>query len=683
MMDELLEQFLIEGRDLVAQAQGDLAALARQPERRDVLDGLFRAVHTLKGSVALFDMAPAEGLLHRAETRLDLARRNHAQGGDAPLSAPDLAALVAVIDQVDRWIDLLERDGSLPADAEARAAGLGLVLNGVLDGPDEGAVPVRGAGEPGAEPPRHDAAEHRPAWLEAMMAQAPSFGHAATAFRYVPDADCFFRGEDPLAVVRAVPDLLALDLSFPPDTPGIDDFEPFRCVLRIVGLSAAPQEKVRAAFRMMPNQVEVVALDAAEVEEKDPAGDIGEVPVEPGESGGMLRVSAARLDVLADEVGQMAVALNALEAAVERAAAGDRVLAAELRRVQGALAGSLNRLSSNVAEVRRVPLQPVLRRLPRLARDLAASLGKDVRFVLSGEGVEVDKQVADAIFEPLLHLVRNAVDHGIEAADARVAAGKPASGTISLSFQRRGDHLAVKVSDDGKGIEPVAIRRTAVEKGLIGEEEAAMLADRQALRLIFAPGFSTSRSVTGVSGRGVGMDAVQRAVERLQGSIEIESAPGRGTDIAIRLPLNAILTRLVTVRVGAERYGLRMDQIHEMLRVDAAAIEELGHGRACVIRDRTVPVLSLATLLGHADGLEHVGGEGTGAEDTAIDWARLVVTGASGERIALRVDAVGERIDAAVRERSGLLAAMPAIGGTTLDADGGVLLVLDLPELLS
>lgn len=679
MMDELLEQFLIEGRDLVAQAQGDLAALARQPERRDVLDSLFRSVHTLKGSVALFDMAPAEGLLHRAETRLDHARRNHAQGGGAPLSVPDLTALVAVIDQVDRWIDLLERDGSLPADAEARAAGLGIVL----DGPDEGAVPVRAPGPDAPEPSRHDAAEHLPAWLEAAMVQAPSFGQAATAFHYVPDADCFFRGEDPLAVVRAVPDLLALDLSFPPDAPGIDDFEPFRCVLRIVGLSAAPQDQVRAALRLMPNQVEVAALGAPEREGKDPAGDIGDVPVESGESGGMLRVSATRLDVLADEVGQMAVALNALEAAVERAAESDRVLAAELRRVQGALAGSLNRLSSTVAEVRRVPLQPVLRRLPRLARDLAASLGKDVRFVLSGEGVEVDKQVADAIFEPLLHLVRNAVDHGIETADARVGAGKPASGTISLSFRRSGDHLAVKVSDDGKGIEPVAIRRAAVEKGLIGEEEAAALSDRQALRLIFAPGFSTSRSVTGVSGRGVGMDAVQRAVERLQGSIEIESAPGRGTDIAIRLPLNAILTRLVTVRVGAERYGLRMDQIHETLRVNAAAIEELGHGRACVIRDRTVPVLSLAALLGHAEGPEQVGAGNAEAEDTGTDWARLVVTGASGERIALRVDAVGERIDAAVRERSGLLAAMPAIGGTTLDADGGVLLVLDLPELLS
>ncbi|MFK4875121.1 chemotaxis protein CheA [Novosphingobium sp. ZW T3_23] len=678
MMDELLEQFLIEGRDLVAQAQGDLAALARQPERRDVLDSLFRAVHTLKGSVALFDMAPAEGLLHRAETRLDHARRNHAQGGDAPLSVPDLTALVAVIDQVDRWIDLLERDGSLPADAEACAAGLGIGLNGALDGPDEGAVSVREPGPDAPEPPRRDAAEHIPAWLEATMAQAPSFGQAATAFRYVPDADCFFRGEDPLAVARAVPDLLALDLSFPPDAPGIDDFEPFRCVLRIVGLSAAPQDRVRAAFRMMPNQVEVVALGAPEREDKNPAGDVGDVPMEPGESGGMLRVSATRLDVLADEVGQMAVALNALEAAVERAATSDRVLAAELRRVQGALAGSLNRLSSTVAEVRRVPLQPVLRRLPRLARDLAASLGKDVRFVLSGEGVEVDKQVADAIFEPLLHLVRNAVDHGIETADARVGAGKPASGTISLSFRRSGDHLAVKVSDDGKGIEPVAIRRAAVGKGLIGTKEAAALTDRQALRLIFAPGFSTSRSVTGVSGRGVGMDAVQRAVERLQGSIEIESAPGRGTDIAIRLPLNAILTRLVTVRVGDERYGLRMDQIHETLRVDAAAIEELGHGRACVIRDRTVPVLSLAALLGHAEGLEQVR-----AGNAEADWARLVVTGASGERIALRVDAVGERIDAAVRERSGLLAAMPAIGGTTLDADGGVLLVLDLPELLS
>ncbi|TCU58838.1 two-component system chemotaxis sensor kinase CheA [Novosphingobium sp. PhB57] len=646
MMDELLEQFLIEGRDLVAQAQGDLVALARQPERRDVLDSLFRAVHTLKGSVALFEMAPAERVLHRAETRLDQARR-----GDAVLTAEDFDGFVATVDQVDRWIDDVERDGRLPADAETRS----LALAASLDEAERPPAPPETTGE-------------LPDWTAPIVrsAAAADGAGAMSAFRYRPDPDCFFRGEDPLTVVRAVPGLLAMELQPAPDAPDLAQFEPFRCAMHLLGLSSAEPDDVRAAFRMVPDQVEVVRLRQGESE----PGALETAPADPGEGGGMLRVSALRLDVLAAEVGQLAVALNALEATAERAAVTDRALAAELRRVQGELSRALGRLSSTVAEVRRVPLQPVLRRLPRLARELAASLGKDVRFELAGEGAEVDKQVADAIFEPLLHLVRNAIDHGLESAERRAEAGKPATGTVRLSFQRSGDHLAVALSDDGKGIDAAVIRQAAVARGLLDEAAAAALTDRQALRLIFAPGFSTSQEVTDVSGRGVGMDAVQRAVERMQGSIEVESTLGQGTDIAIRLPLTAILTRLVTVRVAGERYGLRMDQIHETLRIDPAEIQELGHGRACVIRDRTVPVLSLAALLGHEDT---PGGEA----------ARLVVTGAAGERIALRVDAVGERMDAAVRERSGLLAAMPAIGGTAVDADGGVLLVLDLPELLS
>lgn len=651
MMDDLLEQFLIEGRDLVAQAHGDLAALGREPQRRDRLDSLFRAVHTLKGSVALFDMAPAERLLHRAETRLDQTRR-----GDAPLIARDFEGLIAVIDQIDRWIDDIERHGRLPDAAESRGAEILAALDHE---------------EPQA-PATHDAGG-LPDWAEAALARAPlDVRHPArTAFRYSPDPECFFRGEDPLALARSVPGLLALNLLPTEKTPALEDVEPFRCVLHIEGLSSTGIDAVRTAFRMVPDQIALAALEAdGEGEHREGRTEADGTQPETAETNGAMRVSSAKLDALAAEVGQLAAALNALEAATERAGAFDRDFSAELRRVHGALSRSLGTLSATVSEVRRVPIEPVVRRLPRLARELAASLGKDLRFELAGEGLEVDKQVADAIFEPLLHLLRNAIDHGIEAPEVRVQSGKSASGAVGLGFSRSGDHLSIVLSDDGRGMDPDVIRRAAVAKGLLEGAEAAGLTDRQALRLVFAPGFSTSQAVTEVSGRGVGMDAVQRAIERLQGTIEIESTVGQGTRIGIRLPLNAILTRLVTVCAGGDRYGLRMDQIDETLRLDPATIEEVGHGRACTIRDRTVPVVSLAALLGHAS-------------DVGEESGRLVVTGATGQRVALSVDTVGERIDAAVRERSGLLASIPAIGGTAIDADGGVLLVLDLPELLA
>ncbi|TCM20636.1 two-component system chemotaxis sensor kinase CheA [Novosphingobium sp. PhB165] len=657
-MDELLEQFLIEGRELVAQAHGDLALLARDPARSEVLSSLFRTVHTLKGSVALFDMGPAEHLLHTAETRLERER-----GGRTAMGRDDLETLVAVIDQLDRWIDEMEHGGALPADAEARAATLAESLQD-----DEGEDGERPS-ETESKTATSETAD-APDWLGAMLADSRfrDLDGAATAFRYIPDSECFFRGEDPLALVAGVPDLLAIDVVRSAETPEIADIEPFKCVLGILGVSKGTLKAVQGAFRMVPDQVSFAQIAR-------PSGSaLTEALAETlastsADRATMLRVPADKLDTLAAEVRELAVAMHGLEGVTRQAQRVDRALADELRRIQSGLARAVGTLAAMVADVRLVPLQPVLRRLPRLARELASALDKNVAFELSGDGIEVDKQIAEGLFEPLLHLVRNAIDHGIEAPQIRLRSGKPAQGRVALELARRGDRLVATLVDDGAGIDPATIRKAAVAKGIIAAETAENLGERQVLRLIFAPGFSTSEVVTDVSGRGVGMDAVQRAVERLQGTIDIESEPGQGTRLTIQLPLNAIVTRLLTVSVAGERYGLRMDQIVETLRLDATEIQTLGQGNACIIRDRTVPVVALAALLGH--------------DETVSPVARLVVTDAGGEPMALRVDALGDRLDAPVRERSGLLSALPAVGGTTVHSDGTVLLVLDLPELLA
>jgi two-component system chemotaxis sensor kinase CheA len=322
-----------------------------------------------------------------------------------------------------------------------------------------------------------------------------------------------------------------------------------------------------------------------------------------------------------------------------------------------------------VLAVRSVSLGPSLRRLPRMVRELGATLGKSVVFEMSGEATEVDKGIADALFEPLLHLVRNAVDHGIEPEGIRRAAGKPPAGTIRLRIRPDGDQVLIELTDDGAGIDAARLRERAVSKGLLDRTAADALEDAQALRLIFAPGFSTASEITAVSGRGVGMDAVRIAVEQLGGRIEIASVVGDGTTVRLRLPLNAIMTRLLVVRVGDDRYGVVLDRISETVSVTAESIVAIGAGRACVLRDRTLPVLSLATMLG-------------GAENPARS-AKLLVTDAAGEPVGVMVDGFGERIDGLVRPRAGLLAGVPGIAGTTMLGDGGVLIVLDLAELVA
>ncbi|MDV3456043.1 chemotaxis protein CheA [Sphingomonas sp. HF-S4] len=640
-MDELLEQFLIEGRDLVAQAASDFDVLARDPGDAGTIDSAFRAIHTLKGSVCIFPMGPAERVLHAAEDALERARK-----GKGALDAGAVAGLVACLDAVDRWIDEIER-GAIGADAEQIAAKALARLPGTAAAPD--------AAETDTAPPDWLGPLAEREWQAIEAADRP-----LTAFRYAPDPACFFRGEDPLAIAAEVPELLTLAI-LPAEGawPSLEAIEPFACVSVLEGLSAAPIDAMRAAFRMVPDRIALHRIDPATADT---------APAEAaGRTNAMLRVDAARVDALADGLGELVVAVNGFAALAERAEAIDRTLAAGIRTVQADIERVAGELHRSVSAVRLVPLAPTLRRLPRVAREIAAALGKQVDFIISSEGLEVDKQIADGLFEPLLHLIRNAIDHGIETPDARAAAGKPVEGRVTLAVAREGDAIRITLDDDGAGIDPARIRTAAVSRGVIGEEAAAKLSDPAALRLIFAPGFSTAPEVTAVSGRGVGMDAVQAAVERLRGTIDLAGEPGRGTRFALRLPANALTTRLLVVEAGGDRYGVALDQIVETFRVDAAALMPVGSGAACVLRGHTVPVLSLAALLG--------------GSDTPSATAKLLVTRAAGERVALKVDGFAERIDALVRPPGGILSSVPGVTGSALLGDGGVLLVLDLPAL--
>ena len=639
-MDELLEQFLIEGRDLVAQAAGDFETLGRDPGNAAAIDSAFRAIHTLKGSVGIFPMGPAERVLHAAE---DVLERTRKAGG--ALDATAVAGLVACLDAVDRWIDEIEQAGAVTAGAEQVAAAAIARL-------------------PGAAPASPETLlAQAPAWLDGLAEREwqaiDAAQQALTAFRYTPDAECFFRGEDPLAIIAEVPELLKLAiLPAEGSWPALDAVEPFACVSILEGLSAAPLDTLRALFRLMPDQIALHRIDPV-------------APVEAEASAtaaaATLRVDAARVDALADVLGELVVAVNGFAPLAEQADGIDRTLAASIRAVQANIERVASGLHRGISAVRLVPLAPTLRRLPRLAREIAAGLGKDVAFTISGETLEVDKQISDGLFEPLLHLIRNAIDHGIEAGATREAAGKAAQGQVKLSASRDGDAILVTLEDDGAGIDADRIRAVAVSRGLIGEEAAAQLSDTAALRLIFAPGFSTASEVTEVSGRGVGMDAVQAAVERMRGTVDIASEPGKGTRFRLRLPANALTTRLLVVEIGEDRYGVALDQIVETVRVDSSALVPVGGGSACVLRGRTVPVLSLAALLGGADAPSPV--------------AKLLVTRSGGERVALKVDGFAERIDTLVRPSSGLLAGVPGVTGSTLLGDGSVLLVLDVPAL--
>jgi len=633
MTDELMAQFLVEGRELVAEAARGLAVLGRAPLDAAALDGCFRAIHTLKGSTGLFDLAPMGLMLHAAEDLLAAIRAGR-PGGPA-----DFAALLEAVDQVDRWLDALERHGALPADA-AQAA--------------RGAVARFGGAEAGASSPTIEAGSWR---------TPPEFaGLAGTAIRYVPRADAYFSGDDPIAIMAAVPALTALRILPREDWGPLESYDPFACNLVIEAVSAAARPAVQAALRLVADQVEFAEL----------------VPAEPGaaaEGSGArrtLRVDAARVDRLAGLADDLVVAKSGLAglAAEAEKLAGGRGLGQSLRAQQARLDRLVGDLHATVGQVRLVPLSPLFGRFPRLARDIARALGKSVALEIEGGDVEVDKSVVDGLFDPLLHVLRNAVDHGVEAPAARMEAGKPETGTIRLTARPDTDRVIIEVTDDGAGIDPARIRALAVERGLLPREAADALEDSAAVDLIFTPGFSTAAAVSELSGRGVGMDVVRAAALAMGGRVEIAGAPGRGTAVRFVLPVTTLLTRVMIVACGPDRYGLALDSVVEAARVTPDRIHRIRAGRAFLLRGQAVPLIALGALVG-------------APEPGARAAERVVVVRLGGELVGFAVDAILDRMDAVVRPMTGLLAGAPGVMGTTLLADGTVLMVLDPAELLA
>lgn len=640
-MDEFLPQFLIEARELLAAAALDVGALRREPEDRKRLDSAFRAFHTLKGSVSLFDMTPASQVLHAAEDLLDQARKRAIK-----LDESKLAALLACLDRVDVWVDAMESQGALPVGSTAQAQEL---------------LTRFGREKSASVEPELAGSD----WLTALRAHgfdaALLNAGGLTAFRYEPDEQCFFRGDDPLAIVAAVPKLAAAKVMPRGEWPSLAEFQPFSCVFAIEGLSRAGVDEILQSFRLVGDQVKVAEVATGPSMQAEEGLIVGNMR--------SLRIDASRIDTLADGVGELVVAGNALASLVAEALRLDSALGNRLKQVQAALERGIGEMHRSVTAMRMVPIGPAVRRLPRVVRDVSEALGRNVDFVIEGEHIECEKGIADAIYEPCLHLIRNALDHGIETPAAREAAGKPLQGTLRLRFSRAGDQLVTELEDDGAGIDLVRVRRIAVERGLLTGEHAHTLSDEDAQALIFTSGFSTAAHVSDISGRGVGMDAVKAALDRLGARIEIQSRVGQGTLVRIVLPLSAITTRMLVVEAGLQRYAVPFESVAETVIVSSDRIVPLGDRHAVVLRDRTLPVVHLRELLGE----EQSNGENT----------KLMVTWVGNEKVAVAVDGFGERIEAMIKPAAGLLAGCAGLSGVTQLGTGDVLLVLDVEALVA
>lgn len=631
-MNEFLEQFLIESRELVDQATDDLLGLEERPHDRERLDSAFRAFHTLKGAAGIVEFTAMGVALHAAEDVLSAVR-----AGAEPVNSALISDCLSCLDQVVQWLDAMQIDGEPPADA----------------GPAAEAIVAR------------------------FGRKAPDTGVASTVADPVArDLGAAVAGvsDDALALLLAQADLLR-DASAP-SSPGRTGAAGRVAVnvLRNAGRTAEADALHHALAT--PEADADFTLSAIEsVLAGEPLtifDDLGVVRGVAEPAARALRVDVERIDALVNLTGELTVAKNALAHAAAKAREGaDVALLADMLKTQHAVLDRLvGELQRSVLNIRVLPLRHVFQRFPRLVREMVVSLGKPAHLVTEGEATEADKSIVESLFDPLLHVMRNALDHGIESAEQRAAGGKPASATIVLRAARDGEHVVVEVEDDGGGVDLAKVRQVAARRGVATLETLAALSEAEVVDLIFAPGFSTASEVTSVSGRGVGMDAVRTAVERLGGRVSIESRPGQGTHVRFLLPFTVIMSRVMTVEAGGQVFGVPMEAVIETVRIPRGEILPVGAAKAFVRRGRTIPLIDLAGALGQPQ---------PPADPAEVN---VVIASAGGQIGGLQVERLGERLDIMLKPLDGLLAGTPGVAGATLLGDGRVLIVLDLQELL-
>jgi two-component system chemotaxis sensor kinase CheA len=450
---------------------------------------------------------------------------------------------------------------------------------------------------------------------------------------------------------------------------------------RMAAPSLAPDLELLPAI---PMPVAPVAQPALALAEAAPGPGVSEPMAEPADGGRrgndpqggvrVLKVPQEKVDRLMDLIGEMVVAKNALPYLAARAEDhfGSRDLSREIKAQYSIINRIAEEMQDGIMQVRMLPVGAVFQRFPRLVRDVARQLGKVVRLVVEGEETEADKNIVESLSDPMIHILRNSLDHGLEAPQARRAAGKPEEARLTVRASQEGDRVLIEIEDDGKGIDPAVIRRKAFEKGLIDEQRLETLSDVDAVQLVFAPGFSTADQISNLSGRGVGMDVVKSSLEKVGGQVHLTSETGKGTRILLSLPLSMSVSNVMMVYIGEQQFGVPMDAVVETVRVAHRDIHIFKDQRTAVLRGRIVPLYDASTLL-----KTHVPPQPNADDEYAILVVRI-----HDQTVGIIVDGFAQTIDVILKPLEGPLAHLTGFSGSALLGDGSVLLVLNLKELI-
>ena len=680
--EEILEDFLVEAGEILEQLSDQLVQLEQNPDDRDLLNAIFRGFHTVKGGAGFLQLNAMVELCHVTENLFDLLRNGQLEVG-SDLMDVVLQALDAVNTMFDQVRERLDPEPADPALMEN--------LNRLVQGEQV----VSGAGASAAEAESSSTAsdvagnaddssgddnsddEITEEEFEALLDELQGSGKAGTA----PAATV---SED---VASTHTDSAAAD-SDEDDEISDSEFEALLDQLHGPGSHGGIPKNAETADTTPEETSEPAAKDArtgtasspaaasAPKPAAGPAGSNGDdstrkdkpaasKPAGAGPADVSVRVDTRRLDEIMNMVGELVLVRNRL------VRIGDNNHDEELSKAVSNLDLVTADLQSSVMKTRMQPVKKVFGRFPRVVRDLARSLKKEVALETLGEETDLDKNLVEALADPMVHLVRNAVDHGIEMPDEREARGKQRKGTVLLSAEQEGDHILLTIQDDGHGMDPNALRRKAVEKGLFDQEAADRLSDTECFELIFAPGFSTKQEISDVSGRGVGMDVVKTKITQLNGTVSIDSKVGKGTRIDIKVPLTLAIMPTLMVVVGEQTFALPLGSVDEIFNLNLGKTNMVDGRQVVTVRDKALPLFHLRRWLMQDHGL-----------DVPDRDANVVIVSVGTQRIGFVVDNLVGQEEVVIKPLGRILHGTPGMAGATITGDGRIALILDVAGLL-
>ncbi len=685
MDEEILQDFLVEAGDLVDQLNEQLVELEHSPEDADLLNAVFRGFHTIKGGAGFLAITPLIEVCHRAENVFDKIRN-----GDVAYDAIVADAILRAFDVISDSMALLndgvrempENDPVLLTDLDALTA---------KDKPPVFEEKIVDSSLQLAEglDPDGDMSEDE---FEALLNQRDVIGSGGDSNPAMPTAGLTLsEGVDPdgdmsddefeallnqremlgsdSSEVNEASDSIALAAGVDPDGDMSDDeFEALLSQRDLLegGESVDVQPPLKAPVSATSQPLSNVAPTAAPVKSAPVAkAAAGAKPVAKNATESTVRVDTRRLDEIMNLVGELVLVRNRL-----LTLKGADASLEDLSNAVGNLDHVTTDLQNSVMKTRMQPVKKVFGRFPRVVRDLARQLGKDINLELKGEETDLDKNLVEALADPLVHLVRNSVDHGVEMPDVRAAAGKPKTGTIVLAAEQEGDHILLSITDDGKGMDPNMLRRKAVEKGMMDELAANQLDDKSAFELILSAGFSTADVISDISGRGVGMDVVKTMITKLNGSIDIHSVLGEGTKINIRVPLTLAILPTLMVGFDDDSYAIPLTSVQEIFDYNPEKTNKIDGQMMVRLRDRSIPLLFLSEWLAPHQAKDSYVGD------------KVVIVAVGNQRAGLVVNQVNGQEEVVIKPLGVMLKKVSGYAGATITGNGSIALILDLPGVV-